>query len=109
MKAALVHLIFHEAATVLTKVAQHLAEHPFQRVVSHLSARILSSLHGLITIVADIKSSAVEMAGILGCISVSRAEFRYIILGTENTRHNDLVERNAFDLEGVEIGPSYIL
>lgn len=29
MKAALVHLIFHEAATVLTKVAQHLAEHPF--------------------------------------------------------------------------------
>lgn len=49
------------------------------------------------------------MAGILGCISVSRAEFRYIILGTENTRHNDLVERNAFDLEGVEIGPSYIL
>ena len=109
MEAALLYLIFHKTATALTEVAQHLAEHPFQRVVPHLSMRFFSSLHSFVTIVADIKSSAVEMAGILSCISVSRAEFRYIILGTENTRHNDLVERNAFDLEGVEIGSSYIL
>lgn len=49
------------------------------------------------------------MAGILSCISVSCAEFRHIILGTEDARHNDFVQRNALNLERVEIGPSDIL
>lgn len=59
MKTALIHLIFHKTATTLTEVAQHLAEHPFQRVVSHLPTRIFSRLHSLIAIIANIKSCAV--------------------------------------------------
>ena len=62
MEASLVHLILHQATVSPPHISQHLAEYPFQGVVAHLTPRLAHRLHGLVTIVTNIKGSAIEMA-----------------------------------------------
>ena len=49
------------------------------------------------------------MARILGSITVSGTQFRHIILGTQNARHDNLMQRNALDLQRIKIGTADIL
>lgn len=109
MEASLLHLIFDITSVLLTEITEHLAQHPFQGIVLHLSARSLGGLHGLVPIITYIESGAIEVAGVLGGIAIASTEFRYIILGTENARHDDLMERDALDLQGIEISPADVL
>ena len=49
------------------------------------------------------------MTRILGSIAVSGTQFRHIILGTQNARHDNLMQRNALNLQRIEIGTADIL
>lgn len=109
METSLLHLIFDITSVSLTKITEHLAQHPFQGVVLHLSARSLSGLHGLIPIIAYVECGAIEVAGVLGGIAIASTELRHIILGAEDARHDDLMERDALDLQGIEISPADVL
>ena len=103
VEATLVHLILDITTIPLTEIAQHLAEHPLQGIVLHLSARLLASLNLLISVVAHIKGGAIEMARVLGGIAIASAELRHIVLCAEDARHDNLVQRDALDLQRVEI------
>ena len=91
MEATLVHLIFNIAAVLVAEIAEHLGEHPFQGIILHLSARLFTGLNLLIAVVTDIEGSTIEMARILGSIAVSGTQFRHIILGAQNARHDNLM------------------
>ncbi len=95
MEATLLHLIFDIAAVLLTEIAQHLGEYPFQGIILHLAARLFSGLNLLIAVVADIEGSTIEMARILGSIAISGTQFRHIILGTQDARHDNLVQQEC--------------
>ena len=109
MKATLVHLVFDITAVLLTEIPQHLAENPLQGIILHLAARLFLRLNLLIPVVADIEGSTIEMARILGSIAVSGSQFRHIILCTQDTGNNDLMQRNALDLQRIKIRPTDIL
>ncbi len=109
MEATLFHLIFNIAAVLVAEIAEHLGEHPFQGIILHLSARLFTGLNLLVAVVADIEGSTIEMTRILGSIAVSGTQFRHIILGTQNARHDNLMQRNALDLQRIEISPADIL
>ena len=49
------------------------------------------------------------MTRILGSITVSGTQFRHIILGAQNARHDNLMQRNALNLQRIEIGTADIL
>ena len=81
METALLHLIFDIAASRLTHIAQHLGEHPFQRVVAHHpSRRAVWIFHRLIAVVANIEGSAIEMTRVLGGIAVTATELHHVLL-----------------------------
>ena len=61
MEAALFYLIFYKAPVAVSHISQHFTEHPFQGVILHLSARLLTSLNLLISVVANIKEDAPAM------------------------------------------------
>lgn len=109
MEATLLHLIFNIATVLLTEVAEHLTQHPLQGVVAHLSTRLLSRLHRLIPIITYIKGGAIEVTGVLGGIAIVSTELRHIVLGTEDARHNNLVQWDALDLQGIEVSTTDVL
>lgn len=109
MEAPLLHLIFDIAAVLVAEIAEHLGEHPFQGIILHLSARLFTGLNLLVAVVADIEGSTIEMTRILGSITVSGTQFRHIILGAQNARHDNLMQRNALNLQRIEIGTADIL
>ena len=110
METALLHLIFDIAAALFPHIAQHLGEHPFQRIVANLATRRpIGVLHRLIAVVADIESGAVEVARVLCGIAITAAQLHDIILRTEHAGDNDLVEGNALHIETVEESLSDVL
>ena len=109
MEAALLHLIFDIAAVLVAEIAEHLGEHPFQGIILHLAAWLFTGLNLLIAVVTDIEGGTIKMARILGSITVSGTQFRHVILGTQNARHDNLMQRNALDLQRIEIGTTNIL
>ncbi len=86
------------AATLTALVAQHLGEDVFERIVAHLTT------DGLVAVVADIESGAIEMAALFGGISVNTAQTGHIVHGTQHTGHNELVKGNALYVETVVEG-----
>ena len=102
MEAPLLHLIFDIAAVLVAEIAEHLGEHPFQGIILHLSARLFTGLNLLVAVVAYIEGSTIEMTRILGSIAVSGTQFRHIILGAQNARHDNLMQRNALNLQRIE-------
>ena len=109
MEATLFYLVFDITAVLLTEIPQHLAENPLQGIILHLTARLFLRLNLLVSVVADIEGSTIEMARILGSVTVSGSQFRYIILGTQDTGNDDLMQRNALDLQRIKIRPADIL
>ena len=74
VEAALLNLVLNEAPLLLAHIAEHLREHPLQRVVAHLSAaRSVGVRHGVIAVVADVERGAVEVARVLGGVRVAAA------------------------------------
>ena len=60
MKATLFHLVLDVTAALISHIAQHLTEHPFQRVVTHLTTGwAFGILDRLIAVIADVESGAV--------------------------------------------------
>ena len=109
VEASLVNLILDVAAILHPHIAQHLRQHPFQRVVLHLSARFSQCLHLLVPIITNIKSGSIEVAGVLRGISVAGAELRHIVLGTQDAGYDNLMQGDSLDLQRVEIGSSDVL
>ena len=98
------------AAMLGAQVAQHLGEHPLQRVARHSAAGGPSGVfHGGIAVVADVEGGAVEVAAVLGGIAVVAAQPRHVVLGAHDARHDDLVERHALHLQAVEERPADVL
>ncbi len=103
MEATLLYFILDVATVLVAHIAQHLAEHPFQRVVTNLStSRSFGIFDRLVAVIADIEGGAVEVTGVLGGIAVTAAQFGDILLRTEHTGHNDLMHGDALDIQTVE-------
>ena len=103
METALLHFVLDVTALLLAHVAEHLAEHPLQRVVAHHAAtRPSGILHRLIAVVADIEGRAVEMTGVLGGIAVTATQLHHIVLRTKHAGDNQLVEGHTLHVETVE-------
>ena len=103
VETALLHLVFDVAALLLAHITEHLTEHPLQRIVAHHAAtRPIGILHRLIAVVADIERRAVEMAGVLGGITVTATQLCDIVLRTEHAGDNQLVEGHTLHIETVE-------
>ena len=109
MEATLMHLVFDITAVLIAEIPQHLAEHPLQGIILNLSARLVLGLNLLVSVVADIERGTIKMARILSGITITGSEFRHIILGAQDARHDDLMQRNTLNLQGIEIRPAYIL
>jgi hypothetical protein len=63
METTLLFLVFDVATTLLTHIPKNLAENPFQSVVSNLATlRSFWILNGLVSVIANIHGSAIEMA-----------------------------------------------
>ena len=63
METALFLLVFNIATTLLTHIPKYLTENPFQGIVSHLATLWpLWILNGLVSVVANINGSAIEVA-----------------------------------------------
>ena len=92
MEAALLNLVLNETTLLLAHIAEHLREHPLQRVVAHLSAaRSVGVLNGVVAVVADVERSALEMARVLGGVRVTAAQFLHICITAQHRCHNNLV------------------
>jgi len=103
METALLDLVLDVAAILFAQITQHLGEYPLQRVVAHLAATgAIGVLDRLVSVVADVEGSAVEVAGILRGISVAPTELRHILLRTEHAGNDDLMQGHALDIETVE-------
>ena len=103
MKTALLHFVFDVAAALFTHIAQHLGEHPLQRVVAHHAARgAVGILNRLIAVITDVEGGAVEMAGVLGGIAVAPAELHHIVLRAQHARDDEFMEGHTFHVEAVE-------
>ena len=76
METALFDFVLDVTAAVLTHVAEHLGKHPLQCIVTYLTG------DGLIAVVTDIDSCAVEVAGILGSVTIATTQAGYIFLRT---------------------------
>ena len=108
VEATLLHFILDMASPIAPHVAQHFAQHILQRVVAHQPTSLTRRGNSMVSVVADIKGSAVEMTAVLGGVSVIVPQFRHIFLCAEDTRHDELMQGNALDLQTVVIGSSYI-
>ena len=63
METSLFLLVLHIATALFTHVSKYLAKNPFEGVVSDLTALwALWILNGLVSVIADVNGSAVEMA-----------------------------------------------
>lgn len=72
MKTALLYFIFDVATPLFSHITQYLGEYPFQRIIANLSSRwTIGVLYRLVAVVTNVKSSAVEMTGILCGIPVT--------------------------------------
>ena len=109
METSLIDLVLDVAPILFTKITQHLAEHPFQGVVAHLTTWLLCGLDRLVPVVTDIECRAVEMARVLGCISIASSQLGDIILRTQDAGHNNLMQRDSFDLKRVEVSTPDVL
>lgn len=102
VEAALLDFIFNEATILLAEITKHFGEHPFERVVANLTTtRPVRILDCTVTIVADIKCGAVEMAGILRGIAVAPAQLNDILLRAQHAGDNHLMQRHTLDIERV--------
>ena len=110
METALLHLVLDVAAILFSQVAQHLGEHPLQRVIAHLAATgAVGVLDRLVAVVADVESGAVEMAGVLRGIAVAPAELHHILLSAEDAGDDDLMQGHTLDVEAIEEGLADVL
>ena len=108
METSLLHLVFYIATLCLAHVAQHLAEHPLQRVVAHGAAPgSLGGADSLIAVIADVEGGAVEVAGVLGGVGVARAQFLNVAARAQHAGNDYLVQGYALYLEAVIEGTAY--
>ena len=86
MEAALLHLVLDVAATLLTNVAQHLAQHPLERIVLYGTAlRFSRRGDSGKAVIADIESGTKEVATLTGSIAVTTLQVGYIVFCPKNT------------------------
>ena len=110
VKTALLHFILDIATLLLTHVAQYLTEYPLQRIALYLTTTgSIWVLHRLIAVIANIEGGAIEVAGVLRCITVTTAQFHHIVLRTEHAGDNQLMQGHSLHIKTVEEGPAYIL
>ena len=83
MKTALLYFIFDVATPLFSHITQYLGEYPFQRIIANLSSRwTIGVLYRLVAVVTNVKSSAVEMTGVLCGIPVTTTKLNHIFLRT---------------------------
>ena len=109
METTLLYFIFNIAPSLLPHLVQHFRQDPLQRVVLYHPAFFTWRLHGLVPVVTDIEGCAIQMTGILCGIPVVVAQLSHILLGAQDTRDDELMERDALDLQTVIISPADII
>ena len=108
MEAALLDLVLDVAASLLADIAEHLREHPFERVALHGTALRLSGRRDRgEAIIADVERGAEEVATLLSGIPITLLEASHIVLRPQDTRHDNLMEWNTFYIQAVEIVATY--
>ena len=95
--------VFDVAATIAAHVAENLREYPLEGVVAHLAG------DGLVAVVADVNSGAVEVAGVLGGVAITPTQAGYVLLGTQDAGDDDAVQGNALDIEAVLKGAADVV
>ena len=102
--------MFDITTLILPQVAKHLRQHPFERVVRHLTPFLpVLALNREIAVVCDIKRSAIEMTAVLCGITVFTFQLRHIISRAQHTGDNDLMQRYLFHLQTVKEISSNVL
>ena len=110
MKTSLLHLVLDVAALLLPHVSQDFGEHPFQRIVTHLTTMgAIRILNGLVTVIADVEGGTIEVARVLCRIAVTPTEFGDILLRAEYTGDDDLMQGHTLHIKAVEEGLPDIL
>ena len=103
MKAPLLHLVFDVATTLFAHIAQHLAQHVFQTVVSHRTAlRTIRRLYRFVAVITDVEGGTIQVARVLGSITVVSAQLGYIGLGTQHAGNNGAMQVDALNVQAVE-------
>lgn len=95
--------VFDVAATIAAHVAENLREYPLEGVVAHLAG------DGLVAVVADVNSGAIEVAGVLGGVTITPTQAGYVLLGTQDAGDNDAMQGKALEIEAVLKGSANIV
>ncbi len=85
VETTLLHLVFYKASVLHAHIVEHLAEHPFQGVIAYFATlRTLGRFHCFVAVVANVEGGAVEVAAVLGGITVVPAEPGYVGLAAKH-------------------------
>ena len=103
MKASLLDFILDIGTLSAADIAEHLREHPLQRVVAHLL------LYGVIAVVADVEGGAIEVARVVGGIAIMALQSGHIVLGAQNAGNDELIEGHTLHVEAVVEGLANVL
>ena len=103
VEATLLYLIFHIATFVYTHIAKHLAQYPFQLVVTG------GSWNRIIPCIWNIESGAIHVAAVLRCIPVVTAQNSHVLTRSGGAGHDEAVQRNSLHLKTVEKSPTYVV
>ena len=97
MEATLLDFILDVTHLLLSDVTQHFAQHPFERVALHGSSLGLTWRGDRReAVVADVERGSEEVATLLCRIPITLLQPNHIVLRPQDTRHDDLVQRNTF-------------
>lgn len=74
VETTLLYFVLDVAALLFAHVTKNLTKHPFQRVVlHHATPRTIRVANGLVTVITDVKSCAIQVTGVLCGIAVALA------------------------------------
>ena len=105
MEAALLYLIFDIAAAFLSGITKNLTQNPLKCIVANRSALgTLWRRDCMVPVVAYIYRGTKPMATVALSIFVVSLQFPHIVLSTQHTGNDELMQWDAFHIQAVEIG-----
>ena len=101
METALLHLVLYMTTPIGTQVAQHLAEHILQAVVTHLPAELSWRAHRIVSVVGNVEGCAETVTALSTDVGIRPFQAFHICLGTQHAGDDDAVEGHILDIERI--------
>ena len=97
MEATLLDFVLDVAQVFLSDIAQHFAQDPLECVVLHGPTLWFAWRRDRRdAVVADVEGGAKQMAALAFGIPIVPLQASYIVFRPQDTRHDDLVQRDTF-------------